>query len=93
MGHGAVLHACTIDDECLIGMNCTILDGARIGRQSIIAAGAVVPMGANIPEGSLVAGVPAKVKKTLSYAERGNIKNWAEKYLVVKEAHRKLNLS
>ena len=63
MGHGAVLHACTIDDECLIGMNCTILDGARIGEQSIIAAGAVVPMGANIPEGSLVAGVPAKVKK------------------------------
>ena len=93
VGHGAVLHACTIDDECLIGMNCTILDGARIGRQSIIAAGAVVPVGANIPEGSLVAGVPAKVKKTLSYAERGNIKNWAEKYLAVKEAHRKLNLS
>ena len=43
VGHGAVLHACTIEDECLIGMNSTILDGARIGKHSIIAAGAVVP--------------------------------------------------
>jgi carbonic anhydrase/acetyltransferase-like protein (isoleucine patch superfamily) len=88
VGHGAVLHACTIEDECLIGMNSTILDGARIGKHSIIAAGAVVPMNASIPEGSLVAGIPGKVKKTLPDHERLKIKGWAEKYLVVKDAHR-----
>ena len=60
VGHGAVLHACTIEDECLIGMNSTILDGATIGKNSIVAAGAVVPVGMNVPEGSLVAGMPAK---------------------------------
>ena len=60
VGHGAVIHACKIGDECLIGMNATILDGAVIGRQSIIAAGTVVPTGMVVPEGSLVAGVPGK---------------------------------
>lgn len=90
VGHGAVLHACTIEDECLIGMNSTILDGARIGKHSIIAAGAVVPMNANIPEGSLVAGIPGKVKKTLPDDERLKIKGWAEKYLAVKDAHHNL---
>ena len=63
VGHGAVLHACTIEDECLIGMNSTILDGATIGKNSIVAAGAVVPVGMNVPEGSMLAGMPAKIKK------------------------------
>ena len=53
VGHGAILHACTIEDECLIGMGATILDGAHIGKQSIIAAGTVVPMGMQVPPGSL----------------------------------------
>ena len=88
VGHGAVIHACEIEDECLIGMNSTILDGAKVGKQSIVAAGSVVPMGMQIPEGSLVAGVPAKVKKSLSEEERAGIKNWAEKYLVVAKQHR-----
>ena len=64
VGHGAVIHACVIEDECLIGMNATVLDGARIGRQSIVAAGAVVPQGMQVPEGSLVAGVPAATRRT-----------------------------
>ena len=90
VGHGAILHACTIEDECLIGMGATILDGARIGTQSIIAAGTVVPAGMQIPPGSLVAGVPGKFKKALDDEERAKLRTWAEKYLVVKEAHRKL---
>ena len=88
VGHGAVIHACEIEDECLIGMNSTILDGARIGKQSVVAAGSVVPVGMQVPEGSLVAGVPAKVKKSLSREERERIKCWAEKYLVVAKQHR-----
>ena len=90
VGHGAVLHACTIEDECLIGMNSTILDGATIGKNSIVAAGAVVPVGMNVPEGSLVAGMPAKIKKSLPENERLKLKDWAEKYLAVSDAHREM---
>ncbi len=91
VGHGAVLHACEIGNECLIGMGSTILDGAKIGNQCIIAAGSVVPMGMVVPDGSLVAGVPAVVKCELSSEKRGGLKKWADKYLVVKEAHRNLS--
>ena len=58
VGHGAIIHACKIENECLIGMNSTILDGVVIGKNSIIAAGTVVPTGMVVPEGSLVAGIP-----------------------------------
>ena len=88
VGHGAVIHACEIGDECLIGMNSTILDGAKIGEQSIVAAGSLVPAGMEVPAGSLVAGVPAKIKKELSDKERNDLKKWAEKYLAVAKAHR-----
>ncbi len=90
VGHGAVLHACTIEDECLIGMNSTILDGATIGKNSVVAAGAVVPVGMNVPEGSMVAGMPAKIKKSLPENERLKLKDWAEKYLAVSNAHREM---
>lgn len=73
VGHGCILHACTIEDECLIGMGAVLLDGARIGRGSIVAAGAVVTKGTVVPPFSVVAGTPAKVIKTLaeeSVAER-----------------------
>ena len=70
VGHGAVIHACTIGDECLIGMNCTILDGAEVGAQSIIGATALVTGGTKIPAGSLVLGSPAKVVRALSDKER-----------------------
>jgi len=65
VGHNAVLHGCTIEDDCLIGMGAVVLNGARIGRGSLVAAGAVVPQGAQIPAGSLVAGVPGKVRREL----------------------------
>ena len=88
VGHGAVIHACEIGDECLIGMNSTVLDGAKIGKQSIVAAGSLVPAGMEVPAGSLVAGVPAKIKKQLAEEERGGLKKWAVKYLAVAKAHR-----
>ena len=83
IGHSAVIHACTIENECLIGMNATVMDGVVIGTQSIVAAGAVVPPGTKIPPGSLVSGVPAKVKKTLSQSRRDSIQAWAQKYVEV----------
>lgn len=87
VGHGAVIHACKIEDECLVGMNATVLDGAHIGKQSIVAAGSVVPVGTVVPEGSLFAGVPGKVKKILSVHQRSSLKILAEKYLSVARAH------
>ncbi len=81
VGHGAVVHACTIEDECLIGMNCTILDGAVIGAQSIVGANALVTGGTRIPAGSLVLGSPARVVRSLTEAERADLKPWAQKYV------------
>lgn len=81
VGHGAIVHACTVEDEVLIGMGATILDGAVIGSQSIIGANALVTQGTRIPEGSLVVGAPARVAKSLSATERAAIKHWAEKYV------------
>jgi gamma-carbonic anhydrase len=81
VGHSAIVHACTIGDECLIGMGATILDGAVIGEQSIIGARALVTQGSEIPPGSLVLGAPAKVSRALSPEEREKIKYWAEKYV------------
>lgn len=68
VGHCALLHACTVEDHCLIGMHSTVLDGAVIGTGSIVAAGAVVTKNTIVPPHSLVAGVPAKVIKTLDPA-------------------------
>ena len=69
VGHSAVVHGCTVEDDCLIGMSATILNGAVIGAGSLIAAGAVVLEGTVVPPRSLVAGVPAKVRRELSDEE------------------------
>jgi carbonic anhydrase/acetyltransferase-like protein (isoleucine patch superfamily) len=66
VGHGAVVHGCTIEDGCLIGMNATVLTDAVVGAQSLVAAGAVVLEGTVIPPRSLVAGVPGKVRRELT---------------------------
>ena len=89
IGHAAVIHACTIEDECLIGMNATILDGSIIGRQSIVGANALVTKGSVIPEGSLVLGSPAKVVRRLTENERKSLKTWAEKYIITAQFHSK----
>lgn len=65
VGHNAVLHGCTVEDDALIGMGAVVLNGAVIGAGSLVAAGAVVPQGAVIPPGSLVAGVPGRVRREL----------------------------
>ena len=81
VGHSAVVHACRVGDECLVGMAAVILDGAVIGKQSIIGAKALVTQGTKIPPGSLVLGAPAKVVRKLTKAERAGLKWWAQKYV------------
>jgi carbonic anhydrase/acetyltransferase-like protein (isoleucine patch superfamily) len=88
VGHKAILHACTIGDEVLVGMGAIILDGAEIGARSIIGAGALITGGKKIPPGSLVLGSPAKVVRTLSLEEQAGIKVWAEKYVALSRAYR-----
>lgn len=87
IGHGAIVHACTIEDECLIGMGATVLDGAVIGARSIVGAGAVVTPRTVIPPGSMVLGSPAKVTRALKPEEQAKLKGWAEKYVHVSAAH------
>jgi carbonic anhydrase/acetyltransferase-like protein (isoleucine patch superfamily) len=81
VGHSAIVHACTIGDECLIGMGATVLDGAEIGEQCLIGANALVKQGMKVPPGSLVLGSPAKIVKELSADERKQLKFWATKYV------------
>ncbi|WP_031071435.1 gamma carbonic anhydrase family protein [Streptomyces sp. NRRL S-118] len=88
VGHNAVLHGCTVEDDVLVGMGATVLNGAHIGAGSLIAAQALVPQGMRVPPGSLVAGVPAKVKRALTDEEREGIKLNAAMYLELAEAHR-----
>jgi carbonic anhydrase/acetyltransferase-like protein (isoleucine patch superfamily) len=81
VGHSAVIHGCTIDDRCLIGMGAVLLNGCRIGTGSIVAAGALVPEGMIVPPGSMVMGMPAKVKRGLTTAEDVSIKWYADNYV------------
>lgn len=73
VGHGAVLHGCTIEAGVLVGMGAVVMNGAHIGSGSIIAAGAVVLEGTRVPERSLVAGVPAKVRRETTDEEVASI--------------------
>lgn len=88
VGHGAILHGCTVEDDCLIGMGATVLNRAVIGAGSLVAAGAVVLEGTVVPPGSLVAGVPAKVRRELSDDERAGIRENAAHYLQLSAAHK-----
>lgn len=90
IGHRAVVHACTVHDEVLIGMGAIILDGAEIGARSIIAAGALVTKGTKVPEGSLVIGSPAKVVRTLTMEEQQANARLAMKYVEVSRRYREL---
>ena len=81
VGHCAILHACTVGDEVLVGMGAVLLDGAEIGAQSIIGARALVTQGMKIPPGSMVLGAPARVTRELAPQERASLKRLAEKYV------------
>lgn len=88
VGHGAIIHGSTIEDDCLIGMRAVVLNGATIGRGSLVAAGAVVREGMEVPPGSLVAGVPAKVRREVSDAERKSIEDSWRGYVDRAARHR-----
>ncbi|MFD9483145.1 gamma carbonic anhydrase family protein [Streptomyces sp. NPDC059991] len=88
VGHNAVLHGCTVEDDVLIGMGATVLNGAVIGAGSLVAAQALVPQGMVVPPGSLVAGVPAKVRRELTEEEREGIKVNALMYRGLARDHR-----
>lgn len=91
VGHGAVLHGCVIEDDCLIGMAATVLNRAVIGRESLIAAGAVVLEDTIIPPHSLVAGVPAKVRRPLTSEEIEHLHDNAATYRMLSAEHRAAN--
>ena len=81
IGHGAIVHACTVKDEVLVGMGATVLDGAVIGERSIIGANTLVTMNTEIPPGSLVLGSPGKVVRLLSEEEQAGVAVRAQKYV------------
>lgn len=85
VGHGAVLHGCTIEDNVLIGMGAILMDGSHIKKNCIIGAGALVTHGKEFPEGSLVMGAPAHVVRTLTTDELKNVKIGVEHYLDAKD--------
>ena len=87
IGHGAIVHACTVGDECLIGMGATVLDRANIGARSIVGANSLVKQGFECPPGSMVIGSPAKVVRALTEEEQRGLRHWAEKYTEVARAH------
>ncbi len=88
IGHGAIVHGCVIEDECMIGMGAIVMDGAKIGKGSLIAAGSLVPQGFVVPAGSLVVGSPAKVVKTLDEAAQKRMLRSVTNYLQLIAAYR-----
>jgi len=89
VGHRVILHACTVEDECLIGMGSVLLNDVRVGTGSVIAAGAVVPEGMQIPPGSLVMGVPARVVRHVDEGLRARIRGTWEHYVEQAARHRR----
>jgi carbonic anhydrase/acetyltransferase-like protein (isoleucine patch superfamily) len=81
IGHNATVHGCIVEDEVLIGIGSTVLNGSRIGTGSIIAAGAVVPEGTIVPPRTLWAGVPAKLRRSLDDKDHALIREYAQNYL------------
>src|SRR5690606_27855923 len=83
VGHSVVLHGCTIEDECIIGMGAIVMDRARVGRKCIVGAGALVTPGTDIPEGQLVIGSPARAKRPLTDDELEWIRSSAAHYVTL----------
>ena len=87
VGHSVTLHGCRIDSYCLIGMGATILNGAHIGEESIVAAGTLIPEGMTIPPRSLVMGVPGKVRRETTGEEREGLRRYSTNYYEYKESY------
>jgi carbonic anhydrase/acetyltransferase-like protein (isoleucine patch superfamily) len=88
VGHRAILHGCTVEDDCLIGMGSVLLNGVRIGTGSVVAAGAVIPEGVVVPPGSLVIGVPGRIVRQVDAALRERIKGTWAHYVESAREHR-----
>ena len=87
VGHSVTLHGCRIDSWCLIGMGATILNGAHVGEESIVAAGTLIPEGMVVPPRSLVMGIPGKVRRGVTDEEREGLRRYANNYYEYKEAY------
>ena len=88
VGHKVILHGCTIESRCLIGMGSIILNGAKIGTGSIIAAGTLIPEGTDVPPGSLFVGHPGKLRRALTAADQETIDRYARNYVGYKEIYK-----
>jgi len=88
VGHNAILHACTIEDNVLVGMGAIVMDGARIRKNSVVAAGSLVPQNKEYPEGSLIVGTPARVARQLTDEEIRKFNEGVEHYIEIKETLR-----
>lgn len=88
IGHRAIVHGATIEDDCLIAMGAILLNGVRVGAGSIVGAGAVCREGQVIPPNSLVLGVPARVVRQTTEAERERIARTVASYLTLQAEHR-----
>jgi len=88
VGHGAILHACTVEDDALIAMGAILLNGVRVGKGSIVAAGAVVPEGMDVPPGVVVSGVPAKIRREATDADRARLDKGWRAYAALRDLHK-----
>lgn len=88
VGHRAILHGCTVEDECLIGMGAILLNGVRVGTGSVVGAGAVLPEGLEVPPGSVVLGVPGRVVRPVDDALRARIAATWRHYVAQARRHR-----
>jgi gamma-carbonic anhydrase len=84
IGHGAIVHGCTIEDRCLIGMGAILLNGVRVGAESIVAAGSLLPENFQVPPRSLVMGRPATIKRSLADIEASTIRDYAARYVATR---------
>ncbi|MBC8167753.1 MAG: gamma carbonic anhydrase family protein [Bryobacteraceae bacterium] len=88
VGHSVTLHGCVVEDDCLIGIGAIVLNGARIGQGSVVAAGSLVPERMQVPPGSMVMGVPAKVKRELTPEEKERFRENAQNYVRYRQIYR-----
>lgn len=88
VGHRVILHGCTVEDDCLIGMGAIVLNGARIGAGSLVGAGSLIKEGQEIPPGSLVVGVPGRVVRPVDEATRARMDHTWRHYIALARRHR-----
>lgn len=89
IGHGTIIHGCSISDNVLVGMGSIILNNAKIGKNTIIGAGSLVTQGKEFPEGVLILGNPAKVIRQLTEAEIESIQRSADNYVSLSKKYKK----